>query len=79
MEALNTEFNLSRLERVISGPGKVSCLGEELGRRGLKRAIVVTGKTLGASQLLEKVTGAAGARVAAVYKGAATRSAKCGG
>ena len=70
MEALNTEFNLSKLERVISGPGKVSALGEELERRGLKRAIVVTGKTLGASPLLGKVTGAAGTRLAAVYKGA---------
>ncbi len=70
MEAPNTDFNLSRLERVMSGPGKVAALGEELERRGLKRAIVVTGKSLGGSALLEKVTGAAGARCAAVFKGA---------
>lgn len=70
MEALNVDFNLSRLERVMSGPGKVAALGEELDRRGLKRAIVVTGKSLGASSLLAKVTGAAGARCAAVFKGA---------
>ena len=54
----------------MSGPGRAAALGEELERRGLKRAIVVTGKTLGSSALLEKVTGAAGARCAAVFKGA---------
>jgi alcohol dehydrogenase len=68
MEAPNVDFNLSRLERVISGPGKITSLGDELERRGLKRAIVVTGKTLGGSPLLAKVTEAAGARCAAVFK-----------
>jgi alcohol dehydrogenase class IV len=68
METINVDFNLSRLERVISGPGKVATLGEELERRGLKRAIVVTGKTLGSSPLLEKVTGPAGSRCVAVFK-----------
>ena len=70
MDAINAEFSLSKLERVISGPGKVAALGEELERRGLKRAIVVTGKTLGASPLLERVTGAAGLRLASVFRGA---------
>jgi alcohol dehydrogenase class IV len=70
MDAPNMDFTLSRLERVISGPGKVGTLGEELERRGLKRAIVVTGKSLGNSPLLEKVTEALGARCAAVFKGA---------
>ena len=50
------DFNLSKLERVMSGAGKVAALGHELERRGLKRTIVVTGKTLGGSALLEKVT-----------------------
>jgi alcohol dehydrogenase class IV len=70
MEAPNIDFTLSRLEKVISGPGKIAALGEELDRRGLKRGIVVTGKTLGNSPLLEKVTGSLGARCAAVFKGA---------
>jgi alcohol dehydrogenase class IV len=70
MDAAHMDFTLSRLERVFSGPGKISSLGEELDRRGLRRAIVVTGKTLGASTLLVKVTGAAGARCAAVFTGA---------
>jgi len=69
VEAPVGEFNFTRLERVIFGPGKVEALGRELERRGLKRAVVVTGKTLGRSKLLDKVTGALGARCAAVYKG----------
>jgi alcohol dehydrogenase len=70
MNAPNAEFTLSKLERVISGPGKVATLGEELERRGLQRAIVVTGKSLGNSLLLAQVTGAIGSRCAAVFKGA---------
>ncbi len=35
MEAPNVDFTLSRLERVISGPGKIATLGEDLKRRGL--------------------------------------------
>ena len=70
MDALNADFTLSKLERVMSGPGKIAALGEELERRGLKRAVVVTGKSLGNSPLLEKVTGAMGARCVLVFKGA---------
>jgi alcohol dehydrogenase class IV len=68
--ALNVDFTLSRLERVISGPGKISTLGEEVERRGLHRVIVVTGRTLGSSPLLDSVTGALGSRCANVFKGA---------
>ena len=70
MEAPNGEFNLTRLERVIFGPGKVAALPHELDRRGLTRAVVVTGKTLGASRLLDQLTAGLGARCLTVYKGA---------
>jgi maleylacetate reductase len=70
MKAPHAEFTLSKLERVISGPGKIAALGEELERRGLQRAIVVTGKSLGNSPLLDQVTGAIGSRCALVFKGA---------
>jgi alcohol dehydrogenase class IV len=70
MDAPTGEFNLSRLERMISGPGKIEALENELERRGLQRAIIVTGKTLGASPLLAKVTRALGPRCAAVFTGA---------
>ena len=68
MDAPSGEFNFTRLERVIFGPGKVAELRHELERRDLKRAVVVTGKTLGASRLLDQVTGALGANCAAVFK-----------
>ena len=42
LEAPVGEFNLTRLERVIYGPGKVAELKEEMAKRGLKRAVVVT-------------------------------------
>ncbi|MGH8012412.1 MAG: iron-containing alcohol dehydrogenase [Candidatus Binataceae bacterium] len=71
MEAPVGEFNFTRLEKVIFGPGKVATLGRELERRGIERAVVVTGKTLGRSRLLDKVTAAMGRRCVAVYKGAA--------
>lgn len=70
MEAPSGEFNFTRLERVIFGPGKIESLGRELERHGLSRAVIVTGKSLGASRLLDKVTGAMGSRCAAVFKGA---------
>jgi len=69
MDAPVGEFNLTRLERVISGPGKIASLGQELDSRNLKRAIVVTGKTLGKSPLLGKVTSALGTRCAGVFSG----------
>ena len=69
MEPLNTEFNLSRLERVISGPGKIAALGEEIERCGLKRVVVVTGKTLGGSPLLERLIREIGLRLAGVFRG----------
>jgi hypothetical protein len=36
------EFNLSRLERVIYGPGKIAVLKDEMERRDLHRGLVVT-------------------------------------
>jgi alcohol dehydrogenase len=71
MSAPVGEFFFTKLEKVIFGPGKIDGLGKELERRGLKRAVIVTGKTLGRSKLLERVTVAVDDRCAAVYKGAA--------
>jgi alcohol dehydrogenase len=71
MEAPAGEFNYTRLEKVIFGPGTIKSIARELDRRGLKRATIVTGKTLGGSKLLGQVTAALGERCASVYKGAA--------
>jgi len=71
------EFNLSGLERVVSGAGSVERLSHELERRGLERAVVVTGRTLGASGLLERVTAPLGARCVAVFKDARQHVPSC--
>jgi alcohol dehydrogenase len=71
------EFNLSGLERVISGPGSVERLSLELERRGLERAVVVTGRTLGASRLLDRVTSPLGSRCVAVFTDARQHVPSC--
>lgn len=70
LQAPAGEFNFTRLERVIFGPGTVASLGAEMERRGLRRAVAVTGKTLGGSQLLDRVRKALGERCVAVFTGA---------
>ncbi|MFZ0887320.1 MAG: hypothetical protein WA005_02610, partial [Candidatus Binataceae bacterium] len=70
MEAPNGEYNFTRLESVVFGPDKVGILGRELERRGLARALIITGQTLGRSRLLDRLREAAGARLAGVFTGA---------
>jgi maleylacetate reductase len=62
------EFLFPRLERVVSGAGAIDSLSPELERRLLNRAIVVTGRTLGASALLDRITNPLGARCVLVFK-----------
>jgi len=50
------EYRFGRIERITFGAGKVASLGDEIKRRDLHRVVVITGKTLGRSQLLDKVT-----------------------
>lgn len=64
------EFTLSRLERLVSGPGKTAALGAELDRLQRQRVVVVTGQTLGGSALVRRVTDALGPRCASVFTGA---------
>src|SRR6266851_5441210 len=69
MDAPNGQYRFTKLESVVFGPGAVRSLGRELERRGLKRALVITGKTLGSSKLLKKVLDAAEGKVAATFAG----------
>src|SRR5712675_961231 len=52
------EFNLSRLERVIYGPGKIAALKDEMERRDLHRGLVVTTDVVAELPILKEVTGA---------------------
>jgi len=68
-EAPAGEFNLTRLERVIYGPGKIAALKDELERRNIERAVVVTTDVVAALPILKEVTGAMGSRCAGVFSG----------
>jgi alcohol dehydrogenase len=69
MDRVTGTLRLSRLETVISGPGQICALGAEAASRNLTRVLVVTGRTLGASPLIDKVTGSLGERCAGVFNG----------
>ncbi|HEV3331846.1 MAG TPA: iron-containing alcohol dehydrogenase [Bryobacteraceae bacterium] len=66
-EAPEGEFTLSRLERVIYGPGKIAALKDEMERRKLQRALVVTTDVVAALPILQQVTGVLGSRCAGVF------------
>src|SRR5579872_5999878 len=68
-QAPTGEFNLSRLERVIYGPGKISVLKDEVEKRQLKRVLVVTTDVVAALPILTDVTGVLGSRCAGVFTG----------
>jgi len=64
------EFQFPRLERVVSGVNVINSLVEEIDRRRLTRVVIVTGRTLGASELLKRITDPLGARCVLVFKDA---------
>jgi alcohol dehydrogenase class IV len=70
MQPFTGQFTLPRLERVIAGPGTIDALPAELDRYRCRRAVIVTGTTLGASPLLEQLVALLGERCAAVFAGA---------
>jgi alcohol dehydrogenase class IV len=71
------EFQFPRLERVTSGPHTVDSLSTELERRRLTRAVVVTGRTLGSSPLLQRITGPLGERCVLVFDQARQHVPSC--
>ncbi|HJT89198.1 MAG TPA: iron-containing alcohol dehydrogenase [Bryobacteraceae bacterium] len=68
-EAPTGEFNLTRLERVIYGPGKVAALTDEMELRKIKRALVVTTDVVAQLPILQQVTGSLGSHLAGVFAG----------
>jgi alcohol dehydrogenase len=71
------EFQFPRLERVTSGAGVVDSLAAEIDRRNLSRIVVVTGRTLGASALLERITDPLGDRCVRAFKDAKQHVPSC--
>jgi alcohol dehydrogenase len=65
-----SSFLLPRLERVISGPGTLETLPPELDRYGSRRAVIVTGATLGGSPLVARVAAMLQNRCVSVFTGA---------
>ena len=60
-------FEMPRIERVIEGVGALGQIPAELERRGLKRALLLTGKTLGASSQFTELVNSLGDRAAGVH------------
>jgi alcohol dehydrogenase class IV len=71
MDKISGAFVHGDLQKVLFGPGSIAGIGEELDARGASKAIIVTGKTLGASPLLTKVRDALGDRCVGVFDGIA--------
>jgi alcohol dehydrogenase len=67
--AFTGDFTLHQPERVITGPGRISALPGEIDRLGRRRSLVVTGRTLLSSSLLDSVIGPLGDRVVHVFAG----------
>lgn len=60
-------FDMPRIERVIEGGGAIQQIPAELERRGLKRALLIAGKSISATQQFDDLVSALGARAVAVY------------
>src|SRR6516162_9434492 len=71
MDKVSGAFVHGDLKKVLYGPGSISGIAAELDARGASKAIIVTGKTLGASPLLKKVRDALGDRCIGVFDGIA--------
>ena len=71
------EFHFPRLERVVSGVDTITALAGELDRRHLRRAVIVTGRTLGASAQLDRITQPLGDRCVLVFRQAQQHVPSC--
>ena len=70
MTAFAGQFDLPRLDRVDLGPRRPrAAVGESSIASARRRVVVVTGRTLGASALLDRVTAPIGDRCVAVFTG----------
>src|ERR1700678_3492337 len=68
-EAPTGEFNLSRLERVIYGPGKIAALKDEMERRGVDAGAGGATDVVAKLPIINEVTGALGSHCVSVFAG----------
>jgi alcohol dehydrogenase class IV len=68
MDAIRT-FDMPRVRRVVQGAGVLGQLGAELDAAGYRRALLVTGRTVGASAVFAEVVEDLGDRVADIFDG----------
>ncbi|MHB8507192.1 MAG: iron-containing alcohol dehydrogenase [Candidatus Dormibacteria bacterium] len=59
--------DLARVERVYTGDGVHARLGEELERSGIRRALLLTGRSLAAGRLVDRLRVSCGGRLAGEY------------
>lgn len=64
---IKSTFQLLPMEKVLSGAGCVASLAGLLAGHNVSRALLVTGRTLGASPYLDRIREAAGGRIAGVF------------
>lgn len=61
-------FHNPRVERIVSGPGAIGKLAEEVERLGGKRALVVTSPSVAKTFLLGRITSVLGAKLPPLFK-----------
>jgi maleylacetate reductase len=76
LDTTSGECHFFNLEKVIFGPGKVAALAGELDRLAARRTVIATGRTLGASPLLDRVKDAMDGRCVGVFTDTAEHGAK---
>ncbi len=64
-----TAFEMPRTQRVIQGPGAVASLGADLDRRQLRRAFIVTGRSVSQTPAFSSLLDELGDRVVGVFAG----------
>jgi alcohol dehydrogenase class IV len=67
MAVSNFVFNNPRVERIVSGPGSIEKLSEEIERLGGTRALLVISPSVAKTFLLERIKSGLGAKCVAVF------------
>ena len=67
MAGSNFVFNNPRIERIVSGPGSIDKLADEIERVGGTRALLVISPSVAKTALLDRIKSGLGAKCAAVF------------